>query len=171
MRRGDEITTLHPSRSYFPSNLERLGAVSRYFEGEATSEVGLREGLRRDVWTAVSPDLTNLEPIISRGDKVFEQASALPEAERAAALGRGASATRGAVPRRGRPGTFRVLISPLVTWIWLGALIVFTGGFIALWPVPARAAAGAELGTASGLARGGPAASEKSGRGSTCETD
>jgi cytochrome c-type biogenesis protein CcmF len=30
-----------------------------------------------------------------------------------------------------------VLVSPLVTWIWLGALVVFAGGLIALWPAPA----------------------------------
>ena len=27
-------------------------------------------------------------------------------------------------------------MSPLVTWIWLGALIVFAGGLITLWPLP-----------------------------------
>ncbi len=37
---------------------------------------------------------------------------------------------------RRRP-RFRVLVSPLVTWIWLGALVVFAGGLIALWPAPA----------------------------------
>ena len=34
------------------------------------------------------------------------------------------------------PATFRVLVSPMVTWIWLGALVVFLGGLIALWPSP-----------------------------------
>ena len=34
------------------------------------------------------------------------------------------------------PATFRLIVSPLVTWIWLGALIVFAGGLIALWPPP-----------------------------------
>jgi cytochrome c-type biogenesis protein CcmF len=32
--------------------------------------------------------------------------------------------------------TFRVLVSPLVSWIWLGALIVFAGGLVAIWPAP-----------------------------------
>ena len=57
------------------------------------------------------------------------------------------------------PATFRIIASPLVTWIWLGALIVFAGGLIALWPAardrarpaprrrPARASA-RELGRA-----------------------
>jgi cytochrome c biogenesis factor len=26
-----------------------------------------------------------------------------------------------------------------VSWIWIGALIVFCGGLIALWPAPRRA--------------------------------
>ena len=37
------------------------------------------------------------------------------------------------------PATFRLIVSPLVSWIWIGALIVFMGGLIALWP-PARRA-------------------------------
>ena len=34
------------------------------------------------------------------------------------------------------PATFRLLVSPMVTWIWIGALVVFLGGLIALWPSP-----------------------------------
>ena len=34
------------------------------------------------------------------------------------------------------PATFRLLVSPLVTWIWIGALIVSLGGLIAMWPPP-----------------------------------
>jgi hypothetical protein len=29
-------------------------------------------------------------------------------------------------------------VSPLVTWLWLGALIMAAGGLIALWPLPER---------------------------------
>jgi cytochrome c-type biogenesis protein CcmF len=33
-----------------------------------------------------------------------------------------------------------MISSPLVAWIWIGGLVVFTGGLIALWPAgdPAR---------------------------------
>ena len=41
--------------------------------------------------------------------------------------------------RTRRPATFRLIVSPLVSWIWIGALIVFCGGLIALWPTPRRA--------------------------------
>ena len=31
---------------------------------------------------------------------------------------------------------FLLIVDPLVTWIWLGALIIGVGGLIALWPFP-----------------------------------
>jgi cytochrome c-type biogenesis protein CcmF len=140
VRRGSgKPITLHPERSFFPSNDPSLGAVSRYFDGESTSEVGLHAGLRRDLWTVVSPNVASLNEIARRGDEVFARARSLPLAERQAALG---EALRGMAARYGRePGSvgFRVLVSPLVTWVWLGALIVFGGGLIALWPAPAGA--------------------------------
>ena len=101
--------------------------------------------MSRASWTAAS--------IARRGDEVFSEAGSLPRAERAAALG---EALRGMVARYradAPPATFRVLVSPLVTWIWLGALIVFAGGLIALWPVPAGAPRRAMAGYAARVAR------------------
>ena len=37
------------------------------------------------------------------------------------------------------PVEFLMIVSPLVTWIWLGAFIIALGGLIALWPVPVTA--------------------------------
>ena len=125
-----------PARSYFPSSDPSAGALTRYFSGESTSEVGLQTGIRRDFWTVVAPDTTRLEAIALRGDKVFAKAESLPAEERAAALG---EALRQMVARYAddsAPATFRVLVSPLVTWIWVGALIVLVGGLISLWPAP-----------------------------------
>ena len=34
------------------------------------------------------------------------------------------------------PVTFLLIVSPLVMWLWIGALIVAGGALIALWPVP-----------------------------------
>jgi cytochrome c-type biogenesis protein CcmF len=135
-RGGGETEILRPERSFFPSSSPDAGPVSRYFEGEATSEVGLRAGLRRDLWTAVSPDVDSLTPVIRRGDTVFERAKALPPDERAAALGETLRRLVIRYQSDGTPVTFRVIVSPLVTWVWLGALIVFLGGLITLWPAP-----------------------------------
>jgi cytochrome c-type biogenesis protein CcmF len=140
VRRGSgEPVTLRPERSYFPANDPSLGAVSRYFEGEATSEVGLDTGLRRDLWTVVSPEVRNLIGIAREGDEVFAQARSLPVDERQAALGEALRRLVGLYGREQGAVRFRVLVSPMVTWIWLGALVVFAGGLIALWPAPAGA--------------------------------
>ncbi len=37
------------------------------------------------------------------------------------------------------PVNFLLIVDPLVTWIWLGAIIIAIGGLIALSPVPAFA--------------------------------
>ena len=34
------------------------------------------------------------------------------------------------------PAQFHLIVSPLVMWIWVGGLIVFGGGLIAIWPAP-----------------------------------
>jgi cytochrome c-type biogenesis protein CcmF len=134
---GRETTTLMTERSYFPSAGPMLGPVSRFFEGEATSEVGLKAGLRRDVWLSVAPDTRRLERRVKEGDQVFAAADdELAPAERDAFL---AEALRGLVRSyvdNPPPATFRMLVSPMVTWIWIGALVVFLGGLIALWPSP-----------------------------------
>src|SRR5262249_3358313 len=34
----------------------------------------------------------------------------------------------------GTPATFRVIVNPLATWIWIGGLIALSGALVALWP-------------------------------------
>ncbi|MEY2517645.1 MAG: cytochrome c-type biosis protein CcmF, partial [bacterium] len=134
-RDGKLVATLRPERSYFESRDTSLGPVGRFFEGEATSEVGLAAGLRRDLWTAMTPDKEALRPQIEQGDKVFSAITGkLPPKVEGGLL---AEALRGLANRYvSNPpvATFRIIISPLVTWIWLGAIIVFLGGLIAMWP-------------------------------------
>jgi cytochrome c-type biogenesis protein CcmF len=151
VRRGDGAPqTLDTYKSYFPSTSPGLGPVSRFFEGEATTEVGLRAGVRRDLWTAVSPSIDGLLPRIEQGDKVFADATELSEADRGAFLAQALRGLSRSYADSPPPATFRLIVSPLVTWIWLGALIVFAGAAIALWPAGARARRPA---TAAGLAR------------------
>ncbi|HEV2775585.1 MAG TPA: cytochrome c-type biogenesis CcmF C-terminal domain-containing protein, partial [Solirubrobacteraceae bacterium] len=135
-RDGDKIVTLRPERSYFPSqDIEGLGPVGRFFEGEATSEIGLKAGVRRDLWAAMTPDIRKLMPTIEEGDRVFAAAAGkLPPALEGQALGEALSGIVDRYIASNPSATFRVISSPLVTWIWLGAIIVFLGGLIALWP-------------------------------------
>ena len=108
------------------------GLVRGLFEGEATSEVGMKAGLLRDVWTAVQPDPEYLSKVIAGVRRPRRPTSRSPS--RSGAVARAASARlrqRGVVPAQ-----FRLIVSPLVAWIWIGGLIVFAGGLIALWPAP-----------------------------------
>ena len=134
-RDGRHVTTLRPTRGYFPTVDPTLGPIGRFFDGNATSEVGLRAGLRRDIWTAVTPNIGALQPIIDQGDKVFANAAGkLPPAAEAAALGQALRGLANRYAKNPPPATFRIITSPLVTWIWLGAIIVFGGAIIAMWP-------------------------------------
>ena len=138
-RGGETPRIVHTEKSYFPSNGPELGAVSRFFEGESTSEVGLNAGLRRDFWVSVAPDTQRLDARVKEGDAVFakaDKAGALSQDARDQFLAEALTGLTRSYANDPPPATFRVLASPMVTWIWLGALVVFLGGLIALWPSP-----------------------------------
>jgi cytochrome c-type biogenesis protein CcmF len=144
---GKHVATLDTSRGFYPAPTDpTLGPISEAFNGQADSNVGLQAGLRRDIWTVINPDLTPLQPDIDRGDRVFLKfmASLTPaqaaqpttvqwiRAERAAAI----TELANRFVTHPWPVNFLLIVSPLVTWIWLGAIIIATGGLIALWPLP-----------------------------------
>jgi cytochrome c-type biogenesis protein CcmF len=131
-RGGRRVATLHPMRGYYPSpDQAGLGTIGRYFDGQATSEVGLRAGPTRDLWTAVEPDLGPLQRFIDAADRRFANAGPNLQGFLIAAI---VQRYQDAPP----PATFRLIVSPLVSWIWVGALIVVAGAVIALWPAPLR---------------------------------
>jgi cytochrome c-type biogenesis protein CcmF len=128
-RRGDDVQTLHPSRNFYPSQDASTGAIGRFFEGEATSEVDVRWGLRRDLWAAVRPDIGALEPAIREANAKFGDKDDRVQALVIAAI---VDRYRDDPP----PANFRVIDSPLVSWIWIGGVIVLLGALIAIWPSP-----------------------------------
>jgi cytochrome c-type biogenesis protein CcmF len=138
VRRGDgKPELIRTSKDYFPSQDPAFGPVSRFFEGEATSEIGLRTGALRDVWSAVNPDTSRLRGRIAEGDKVFtKNAGALTAQQANTFLAEALQGLTASYAKDPPPATFRLLISPLVTWIWLGALLVLLGAGIAGWPTP-----------------------------------
>jgi cytochrome c-type biogenesis protein CcmF len=151
-RDGKPVATMRTVKSYFPSLAPFLGPVSRFFEGEATSEVGLKAGWTRDIWIAVAPDIDTLRPRIKEGDKVFTDAKLTPEA-RDAFLGRALGGLAQSYAANPPPATFRMLVSPMVNWIWIGALIALAGGLIALWPAPRGATGRVTAGYAARVGR------------------
>jgi cytochrome c-type biogenesis protein CcmF len=135
-RDGRFVTAMHTERDYFPT-AGTGGPVSQYFTGNQTSEVGLQAGLLHDIWIDVNDtNVGSLMPIIRKGDRVFSNASALPPAMSNALLGQALTGIVAHYKRFPPPVQFRMLVSPMATWIWLGAIIVFIGGLTALWPAP-----------------------------------
>jgi cytochrome c-type biogenesis protein CcmF len=147
-KHGHGVARLRTERGYYPSAAPFASGslVQGLFEGEATSEVGMKAGLTRDLWTAIQPDPDYLGKVI---DATAAKTAGRPPDEQAKAVGRLL-----AVYRQGAfPAQFRIISSPLVSWIWLGGLIVFAGGLIALWPAPDAARRRVTAGYAARVAR------------------
>jgi cytochrome c-type biogenesis protein CcmF len=126
-RHGHHVTTLAPAMGYYPIIDAGLGPIASYFDGNAESAVGLKAGVRRDIWTSVDPDLDSFQSAISGIDQRFPRAGG---ATQLVLLSVVAARYVKAPP----PATFRFIVSPLVEWIWLGGLIAGLGGLLALSP-------------------------------------
>jgi cytochrome c-type biogenesis protein CcmF len=126
-RGGRHVATLSPAMGYYPISGAGLGPVASYFDGNAESAVGLKAGVRRDIWTSVDPDLDSLQSAISGIDSRFPRAGGASQVLLLSVI---AARYVKAPP----PATFRFIVSPLVEWIWLGGLIAGLGGLLALSP-------------------------------------
>jgi cytochrome c-type biogenesis protein CcmF len=129
VRKDGKHFVMRPSRNYYSTSDPSLGTISRFFEGEATSEVDVRWGLTRDLWMAVRPDIGSLEKPIAEADAKFADSPGDVQALIVAAL---AERYRRDPP----PAAFRAIASPLVMWIWIGGAIVVLGALVAAWPSP-----------------------------------
>jgi cytochrome c-type biogenesis protein CcmF len=160
--KGDESFTLHPTRRFYrPTGSAGGGGISNYFAGESDSEIGLRAGLGSDFWTANQPNIVGLQRHARVADEAFKkcvrggpgvpsQCRAIGAAMQAAlanprlrpqALARieqlqleTAKQIAASYLTEGAPSTFRVIVNPLVTWMWIGGLIALAGALIGLWP-------------------------------------
>ncbi len=162
---GKRVATLRTSRGFYPSQDPSLGILGRFFMGEAESEVGLRAGFGRDIWTVINPDLLPLQRIIDEGNRTFRDAmqSALGDGSGApdqravdqlfALRDQAVAGLADRWVRRPWTADFRMIVSPMATWIWVGAIITFLGGMICLWPAPATARSRVTATYAAKLAR------------------
>jgi len=161
VRQDGKSFTLHPSRRYFRPTRTETGTIGSYFDGEATSEVGLKAGTGSDLWTALEPNISALRKRVRAADAGFRacvsgapgtppvcdaiaglmRAAAADPRLRPAALAR-IEAIQAATARRlarsylsdDAVAAFKVIVDPLVTWIWIGGLIALAGALIAIWP-------------------------------------
>jgi cytochrome c-type biogenesis protein CcmF len=152
---GKHVTTVTTVRNFYPSQNPADGLIGKFFDtSQADSQVGLDQNLRRNIWTVINVDPTPLAPLINKGNSVFAayapqvmtKAAKLPPAQAQAAMNTLWTERDLAVTEIARrfvthpwPTEFLLIVDPLVSWIWLGALIIGLGGLIALWPVPSFA--------------------------------
>jgi cytochrome c-type biogenesis protein CcmF len=107
-KHGRHVATLLPSRQYYPSPDEAtFGRIGRFFNGESTSELGLRAGFARDIWTAAQPDLSRVQPMIDVANRRFADAGSQLEGFVVATVVR-------RYLRDAPVADFRLIVSPLV---------------------------------------------------------
>jgi cytochrome c-type biogenesis protein CcmF len=143
------VATLSPSEGFYSSQEPSQGSVGSLIGGQPVSHISMDAGVTRDVWSAIQPNIEapQLQRIIKVGN------GTLPPEQALVAIGYLARAYLHHPP----PAQFHFIVSPLVMWIWIGGLIVFGGGLIAIWPSPStvrrRVAARSRARAVRGLAR------------------
>jgi cytochrome c-type biogenesis protein CcmF len=167
---GKHLVTLETSRRFFrPTGAAATGgvtgAIADYFEGEATSEVGLKTGPVRDIWVTVAPNVQGIQHQLSLADKGFTKCveagpGTPPQCKDLNGLMRAAQANPSLRPQALKQieslqllaaeriarqyvksdlaATFKVIINPLVLWMWIGGIIGLIGALIAVWPSRSR---------------------------------
>jgi cytochrome c-type biogenesis protein CcmF len=164
--KGGEEFSLHPTRNFYRrTGVAGNGSIGDYFGGESDSNIGLEAGLARDFWTAEQPNITGIEAAARHADEGFEACVAggpgtPPQCKAVGAMMRAALANPKLRPAavaqieklqevtaqqiaRGylaenSAATFKVIVNPLVTWMWIGGLIALAGALIAIWPTRSR---------------------------------
>jgi cytochrome c-type biogenesis protein CcmF len=162
-RGGKQFALLSPTRRFFRPTGAPTRTIGSFFEGEATSEVGLKSSARSDFWTAVQPNISGVQRKVRAADRGFRDCirgapGTPPECLAVNSLMRNAAADPSLRPlalaqindlqsrtadqlargylAEGAAATFRVIVNPLVTWMWIGGLIALAGALIAIWPTP-----------------------------------
>ncbi len=125
---GHHVATLHPSEGFYASQEAAQGSVGSLIGGQPVSHVSVNAGITRDVWSAIEPDIEApaLQRIVTVGNRT------LPPEDAVVAIGYLAREYLKHPPQ----AQFHFIVSPLVMWIWIGGLICFGGGLIAIWPAP-----------------------------------
>jgi cytochrome c-type biogenesis protein CcmF len=142
-RDGEHVATLHPEREYHSGMASDPAAPIRsFFEGEATSEVGRRTGLTRDLWSAMQPDLSGFDEVIAQADRQYERRFGAmidsPDPQVQAGLaeiqGEAVANLEALYLADTPPAEIRFNVNPFVLWFWVGAVVGVGGALFALWP-------------------------------------
>jgi cytochrome c-type biogenesis protein CcmF len=163
---GKFLTMLRTSRRFFrPTGAAASGGLADYFSGEATTEVGLKTGPLHDIWVTVAPNVQSVQHQLGVAEQGFKKCveagpgtppqckdlnALMVAAQRNPALQAGAfeqiqhlqllSAEKIAAQYAASDtaATFKVIVNPLVLWMWIGGIIGLIGALIAVWPSRSR---------------------------------
>jgi cytochrome c-type biogenesis protein CcmF len=158
---GGRTFTVHPTRRFYRPTGAASGTIADYFGGEADSEIGLKAGFGSDFWSGAGPDMTVVQRRARAADAGFKACvgggpGTPPQCRAMAAMMRAAAANPSLRPAaldqierlqlataeriasgyvaESPPMTFKLIVNPLVTWMWIGGLIALCGALIGLWP-------------------------------------
>ncbi len=161
-----DVFIVEPMRNFYrPTGREGVGGIPDYFNGEADSEIGLKAGFGHDFWAANQPNIVGLQRKAKVAEEGFQkcieagpgtpqsckdvralmlaaqanpslQPKALVQIERLQELT--AKQIAASYVKEGAPTQFKIIINPLVTWMWIGGLIALAGALIAIWPSRGR---------------------------------
>jgi len=146
---GRHVATLNPSQGFYASQDASQGSVGSLIGGQPVSHISMDAGVTRDIWSAIQPNIEapQIKRILTAGNRTLTPEDAL------VAIGVLARTYLQHPPT----AQFHFIVSPLVMWIWIGGLIVFGGGLVAIWPAPSavrrRVAARSRARAVRGLAR------------------
>ena len=126
-RGGRKVATLTPSAGYYPDTSGAEGPVGSLIGGQAVSLIGLHSTWRRDLWAAIQPNEGALSGLIAQANKL------VPASDPGVAYVLLAGIVHHYLVDP-PAASFTFIASPLVMWIWIGALIVLFGGLVAIWP-------------------------------------
>ena len=128
---GHYVTTLRPSEGFYDSGEISQGSVGHLIGGQSVSHVTVDITPWRNIWAAIAPDIEapRMKKIIEAGNKTIPLDKPSDGLIVLAFLAR-------EYLQHTPPAEFNFRIQPLVIWIWIGALVVFGGGLIALSPTP-----------------------------------
>lgn len=165
VEQGGEVSYLRSSQRFFKPTGIPVGTIDSYFAGESTSEVGLEAGLRQDLWIAPRVDVADVQRRARAADEGFAACvkggpGTPSQCKALRAMMLGAKANPSLQPQAleqisklqsiaaervaksyledDAPVTFKVIVNPLVTWLWIGGLIALAGALIAIWPTRGR---------------------------------
>ena len=149
-RDGKAVRPAQPQPALLPADRRPDPKHRQLFRGESTSEVGLKTGARSDFWTAVQPNIGGVQRKVRAADRGFRDCvravpGTPPQCRAVNALMRNAAANPSLRPlalaqindlqsrtadrlahsflAENAAATFRVIVDPLVTWMWIGGLI------------------------------------------------